>query len=90
VLAQGHYTEVSGSKAAPWLVQALRGRKSARERARIQAACDITTDIYDRLSSRLHAGLTEKQVAAMTLEEMDRWPSAGREAPAATPAPPTG
>lgn len=62
--------------AAP-VVSALRGRKSATERARIQAACNITTDIYDRLTPRLRAGLTEKQVAAMILEEMDKEPGLG-------------
>lgn len=56
------------------LVSALRGRKSATERARIRAACERTVDIYDRLTPRLRAGLTEQQVAAMILEEMDRTP----------------
>ena len=58
---------------ADGIVAALRGRKSATERARIAEACRITCDIYDRLTPRLHAGLTEKQVAALIREEMDRF-----------------
>jgi Xaa-Pro aminopeptidase len=54
------------------IVAALRGRKSASERARIAAACALTCDIFDRLTPRLHAGQTEKQVAALICEEMER------------------
>ncbi len=54
------------------IVSALRGRKSAAERARVRAACDVTTGIFDRLTPRLRAGLTESQVAAMIREEMER------------------
>ncbi len=56
------------------LVSALRGRKSATERARIQAACALTVDIYDRLTPKLRPGLTEKQVAALILEDMAQIP----------------
>jgi Xaa-Pro aminopeptidase len=52
-------------------VAALRGRKSASEVARIRRACEITVDIYDRLTPRLRPGLTEKQVADIIREEMD-------------------
>jgi len=55
------------------IIAALRGRKSAAERARIAAACEITVQIYERLTPRLRTGLTEKQVAAMIREEMDRF-----------------
>ena len=54
------------------LVGALRGRKSSTERERIRAACEVTVGIFERLTARLQAGLTEKQVAAMIVEEMDR------------------
>lgn len=52
------------------LVAALRGRKTPLEQARIKAACDITVEIFDRLTARLRIGLTERQVAALILEEM--------------------
>jgi Xaa-Pro aminopeptidase len=52
------------------VVSALRGRKSTTEQARIRAACEATVEIFDRLTPRLRAGLTEKQVAAMIREEM--------------------
>jgi len=54
------------------IVSALRGRKSTTEQARIRAACDVTVKIFDRLTPRLRAGLTEKEVAAMILEEVER------------------
>jgi len=56
------------------LVSALRGRKSSAEQARIRAACEDTVAIFDRLTPRLMAGLSEKQVAAMIREEMNRVP----------------
>ncbi len=55
------------------IVAALRGRKSATEQARIRAACEVTIEIFDRLTPRLRAGLTEKQVAAIIREERDRF-----------------
>jgi len=56
------------------VVSALRGRKSLAERERIRAACADTVAIFDRLTPRLRAGLTEKQVAAMICEEMETVP----------------
>ena len=56
------------------VVSALRGRKSAAERACIRAACEDTVAIFDRLTPRLQAGLTEKKVAAMICEEMEKMP----------------
>jgi Xaa-Pro aminopeptidase len=56
------------------LVAALRGRKTGVERERIRAACEETVAIFDRLTRRLRAGLTERQVAAMIVEEMRRVP----------------
>lgn len=54
------------------VVAALRGRKSPTEQRRIADACEVTLGIFERLSPRLRTGLTEKQVAAMIVEEMDR------------------
>jgi len=56
------------------IISALRGRKAASERARIRAACAETVAIFDRLTPRLAAGLTEQDVAALIREEMDRTP----------------
>jgi len=56
------------------VVAAVRGRKSATERARIRAACDDTVAIFERLTPRLRAGRSEKQVAAMIREEMAKVP----------------
>ena len=56
------------------VVAALRGRKSPAERARIRASCEETVAIFDRLTPRLRAGLTERGVAAMIVEEMRRRP----------------
>ncbi len=54
------------------IVAALRGRKSPIEQRRIRGACAVTVEIFDRLTPRLRVGLTEKQVAAMILEEMEQ------------------
>ncbi len=54
------------------IISALRGRKSPLEQDRIRAACEVTETIFDRLTPRLHAGLSEQQVGAMIREEMAR------------------
>ncbi|MBI5490097.1 MAG: aminopeptidase P family protein [Deltaproteobacteria bacterium] len=59
------------------IVSVLRGRKSAAERGRIRAACEVTLGIFDRVTARLRAGLTEKQVGAMIREEMAKVPGLG-------------
>jgi len=59
-------------ESAERIVGALRGRKSKTERERIRSACSSTVAIFDRLTPRLAPGQTEKQVAAMILEEMRR------------------
>jgi Xaa-Pro aminopeptidase len=56
------------------LVAALRGRKSPAERALIREACDVTVGIFEAVTPRLRAGLTEKQFAAIIVEEMHRTP----------------
>lgn len=54
------------------IIAALRGRKSAAEQSRIRAACEITVEIFERLTPKLRVGLTERQVAATIREEMER------------------
>ena len=54
------------------LVAALRGRKSDAEQGLIREACEETVDIFEAVTPRLRAGLTEKQFAAMIVEEMER------------------
>ena len=54
------------------LVAALRGRKTPLERRRIRAACDIAEGIFERLTPRLRAGITERQAADMIREDMER------------------
>lgn len=62
----------AGLTSSERIIAALRGRKSAGERARIAAACEITVGIYERVTPKIHAGMTEKQVAALIAEEIDR------------------
>ncbi len=80
-LTHGMYlTLVRALEGTPWgsrlesaekVVAALRGRKTPLERARIQAACDLAVEIFERLTPRLRAGLTERGVARMIVEEME-------------------
>jgi Xaa-Pro aminopeptidase len=56
------------------LVAALRGRKTAEERQRIREACDVTVRIFEAVTPKLRPGLTEKQFAAMIVDEMNRIP----------------
>ena len=54
------------------IVSKLRGRKSAEELRRIRAAVELTEELFDRVSSVMKPGMTEKQVAASMLSEVDR------------------
>jgi Xaa-Pro aminopeptidase len=54
------------------LIAALRGRKTAIEQARIAAACEVTVGIFERITPKLRAGLTESGFAAIIREEMNR------------------
>ena len=56
------------------LVAALRGRKTAEERRLIREACDVTVRIFEAVTPKLRPGLTEKQFAAMIVDEMNRIP----------------
>jgi len=53
------------------IVSALRGRKSAFEVERIRRACTITQAIFDAVTPKLKAGLTEQDVARLLRAEMD-------------------
>jgi len=61
-------------ESAERLVAALRGRKSPAEQRLIREACDATTRLFDAVTPKLRAGLTEKQFAAIIVEEMRRDP----------------
>lgn len=54
------------------LIAALRGRKTEGERSRIEAACASTVAIFERVTPRLEPGLTEREFAALIVEEMHR------------------
>ena len=56
------------------LVAALRGRKTSEEQRLIREACDVTVRIFEAVTPKLRAGLTEKQFAALIVEEMKRTP----------------
>ena len=54
------------------LVNALRGRKSAAEVERIQAAARETEEIFDSVGRALRADLSETEIAALMHEEIAR------------------
>lgn len=56
------------------LVAALRGRKTPVEQRLIREACDATVRIFEAVTPKLRPGLTEKQFAALIVEEMNRTP----------------
>jgi len=53
------------------IVAALRGRKSPAEIAKVEAACRVTQEIFDAVTPQLRVGLTEKDVAAIIVAEME-------------------
>lgn len=61
-------------ESAERLVAALRGRKTAAEQRLIREACDATVKIFEAVTPKLRAGLTENQFAAIIVEEMQRTP----------------
>ena len=54
------------------IVSKLRGRKSDEEIRRITAAVELTEELFDRVSSVMKPGMTEKEVAASMLQEVDK------------------
>ncbi len=53
------------------LLAALRGRKSPAEVAKVEAACRVTQEIFDAVTPQLRVGLSEKDVAAIIVAEME-------------------
>jgi len=53
------------------VVSRLRSRKTKPELTRIERACAETVDLFAKLHSRLHTGLTEKQIAAIMVDIMN-------------------
>jgi len=53
------------------IVAKLRGRKSSEEIRRIKKNIDLTEDIFNRVTSFIKPGLTEKEVAAFVLEQVE-------------------
>jgi Xaa-Pro aminopeptidase len=51
------------------IIAKLRGRKSPEEVRRIKKAIDITLDIYDKVTTHVKPGMTEKQVAQFITDE---------------------
>jgi len=54
------------------IIAKLRGRKSPEEVRRIKKAIDITLDIYDKLTTHVKPGMTEKQVARFITGEREK------------------
>ena len=59
-------------ESAERLVAALRGRKTDAEQGLIRQACESAVGIFEAVTPKLRAGLTEKQFAAMIVLEMER------------------
>jgi Xaa-Pro aminopeptidase len=51
------------------IIAKLRGRKSPEEVRRIKKAIEITLDIYDKVTTHVKPGMTEKQVAQFITDE---------------------
>jgi len=51
------------------IIAKLRGRKSPEEARRIKKAIDITLDIYDKVTTHVKPGMTEKEVAQLITAE---------------------
>jgi Xaa-Pro aminopeptidase len=54
------------------IVSRLRSRKLEPELAHITRACTETVDLFGQLDTRLAAGMTEKEIAAVMVEIMER------------------
>lgn len=54
------------------IVSKLRGRKSPEEIRRIRSAVELTEELFSRVSKHMKPGVTEKEVAAFLLAEVDR------------------
>lgn len=56
------------------LVAALRGRKTAAEQRLLRDACEVTVRIFEAVTPKLRPRMTEKQFAALIVEEMKTIP----------------
>ena len=54
------------------IVSKLRGRKTPEEIRRIKVNIDLTLDIFDRVTGIIKPGMTEKEVAAFVLGEVEK------------------
>lgn len=54
------------------LISKLRGRKSPEEIRRIKLNVELTEELFSRVSNVMKPGMTEKEVAAFLLDEVDR------------------
>ncbi len=54
------------------IMAALRGRKTAAEVAAMQAAIDVTLEIYAAITEHIRPGVSEQALAAMILAEVQR------------------
>jgi Xaa-Pro aminopeptidase len=54
------------------IISKLRGRKSSEEVRRIRAAVELAEEIFAKVSGIMKPGLTERDVAAFILDEVDR------------------
>ncbi len=54
------------------IVSKLRGRKSDEEIRRIAAAVELTEELFGRISKVMKPGMTEREVAASMLSEVDK------------------
>jgi Xaa-Pro aminopeptidase len=74
-LLLGRYLEgtpfVSRFASSEALIGKLRGRKSPEEIRRIKKNVDLTEDLFDRVSRVMKPGMTERDVAAFILKEVD-------------------
>jgi Xaa-Pro aminopeptidase len=54
------------------LISSLRGRKSQVERDRMQQAIDITLEIYQMIGGKIRPGISEKELARIILDDVER------------------
>ncbi len=54
------------------IISKLRGRKTPEEIRRIKVNIDLTLDIFSRVTGMIRPGLTEKEVAAFILAEVEK------------------
>ena len=68
-ILDGHQRKFVSS--AP-IIQKLRGRKSETEIDLVTKACELTKDIYQRMTAQIKAGMNEVEIQKMFHDEMDK------------------